>query len=171
MFAGAERKFVGANPPRGAVFHYSLSKKAEKVELKVVDYAGQLVRKLDAKNEPGLYRATWDLARLPNVRQAQPGASRGGPGGGAAGGAGPQGEGLPGGGGGGGGFGGFNFGQLSQPGMYRVVLTVDGQEFTQPLRIEADPSSPGALIAEDNDKDEDEDADRKPSQKPMRIDD
>ncbi len=137
--------------------------------MKVVDYAGQLVRKLDAKNEPGLYRATWDLARLPNVTQGQPGGGRrtGAPGGGAAGG--QPGEGLPGGagggpGGGGGGFGGFNLGQQSQPGMYRVILTVDGQEFAQALRIEADPSAPAALIAEENDKQE-------PKPKPARIDD
>src|SRR5205823_9075345 len=76
MFSGAERKFVGANPPRGAVMYYSLSKKAEKVELKVLDYAGQLVRKLDSKTEPGLHRATWDLARLPNMPQGQAGGAR-----------------------------------------------------------------------------------------------
>jgi hypothetical protein len=33
------------------------------------------------------------------------------------------------------------------PGMYRVVLTVDGQEFTQSLRIEADPTMPPPAVA------------------------
>jgi hypothetical protein len=33
--------------------------------------------------------------------------------------------------------------------MYRVVLTVDGKEFIQSLRVEADPSAPTSLIAED----------------------
>jgi hypothetical protein len=54
----------------------------------------------------------------------------------------------PGGGGGGrggfgGGFGGFGGGgQLVAPGNYRIVLTVDGKEYSQSLRVEADPSAP-----------------------------
>jgi hypothetical protein len=33
------------------------------------------------------------------------------------------------------------------PGMYRVVLVVDGQEFAQGLRVEADPTMPPPTIA------------------------
>jgi hypothetical protein len=33
------------------------------------------------------------------------------------------------------------FGQAVPPGVYRIVLNVDGQEFSQPLRIEADPNA------------------------------
>src|SRR5205814_1428167 len=120
-----------------ATIFYSIGKKAEKVELKVVDFAGQLTRKLDVKNEPGMYRVAWDLARLPNAA-ARTGA---GGGGGRAG-------------GGGGGFGGFNLGPPAQPGVYRVVLTVDGQEFTQALRIEGEAGAIGNLIAEEEDDDD-----------------
>ena len=38
--------------------------------------------------------------------------------------------------------------------MYRVVLTVDGKEYTQALRVEADPNLPPALIATDGDESE-----------------
>jgi hypothetical protein len=33
--------------------------------------------------------------------------------------------------------------------MYRVVLTADGQELTQSVRIQADPTLPVNLIAQD----------------------
>lgn len=33
--------------------------------------------------------------------------------------------------------------------MYRVVLDVDGREYAQSLRIEADPVIPGAIAAEE----------------------
>jgi hypothetical protein len=36
------------------------------------------------------------------------------------------------------------------PGTYRVVLTVDGQEFTQPLRVELDPVLAAAAAAGEN---------------------
>jgi hypothetical protein len=35
--------------------------------------------------------------------------------------------------------------------MYRVVLTVDGKEYTQSARIENDPNLPTDLIAQDDD--------------------
>jgi photosystem II stability/assembly factor-like uncharacterized protein len=37
--------------------------------------------------------------------------------------------------------------RIAAPGMYRVVLNVDGKEFTHGLRIEADPTLPSDLIA------------------------
>ena len=33
--------------------------------------------------------------------------------------------------------------------MYRVVLDVDGREFAQSIRIEADPVIPGAIAADE----------------------
>jgi hypothetical protein len=135
MFNGAERKFVGENPQRGAEIYYSLTEKAKKVELKVVDFAGQTVRQLEVKTDPGLHKAVWDLARLPNVRPAAAGA-RGGRFGG----------------GGGGGFGGFARGPQAKPGTYRVLLVVDGKEYSQPVQVEADPTVPASLMSADEDQ-------------------
>jgi photosystem II stability/assembly factor-like uncharacterized protein len=55
--------------------------------------------------------------------------------------------------GGPGGFGGG--GQPVPPGTYRVLLTVDGKEYSQTLRVEADPSAPtSGDIAGDGDSEE-----------------
>src|SRR5262249_60574357 len=53
----------------------------------------------------------------------------------------PQGQGPPGGPGG--------FGQSVALGMYRVVLTVDGKELIQNVRVEADPTLPATILAGD----------------------
>ena len=42
-------------------------------------------------------------------------------------------------------------GGWAAPGMYRVVLTVDGKEYTQNLRVEADPVLATTLLAADED--------------------
>lgn len=134
-YGNGSRKYFGENPPRGAQIYYSLTKKADKVSVKIVDFAGKTVRELQQpKKDAGLHRITWDLSRA---------STGGGPGGG-------QRRGGPGGGGPGG-------GQPATPGMYRVVLNVDGQELTQAIRVEADPSLPTNLIAEDRAEDEDGD--------------
>jgi hypothetical protein len=57
------KKFAGQNPPDGAAVYYSLTQKADKVSLKVLDYAGKLVRELPVQTEPGLHRAQWNLTR------------------------------------------------------------------------------------------------------------
>jgi hypothetical protein len=44
--------------------------------------------------------------------------------------------------GGPGGKGGFGGGRPAAPGAYRVVMTVDGQDFSTTVRIEADPNVP-----------------------------
>src|SRR5439155_12027877 len=164
------RRFVGENPPDGVQLFYLLGKKAEKASLKIVDPEGKTVRTLTASREPGLHRMVWNLRRAP---ERQPGA--GGPGAGAAGGrvrAGggaetpqqPPGSGGPPGGAtggrGGGGFGGFGGGRAPAvaPGDYRVVLVVDGQEFAQALRVEADPTAPnGDVIADEEEIDQGDD--------------
>jgi photosystem II stability/assembly factor-like uncharacterized protein len=77
----------------------------------------------------------------------------GGPGGGGGGGRGG------GGGFGGGGFGGFGGAAAVAPGTYRLVLTIDGKEFIQSIRVEADPTATtGDAIAgeEAQDKEDEE---------------
>jgi photosystem II stability/assembly factor-like uncharacterized protein len=148
-YGNGSRKFFGQNPAPGAQIYYFLADKADKVTLKVVDYAGETVRELQATTQPGLNRAAWTLTR-PGQRPGGPGGGRGGQGGGGRGGQGPpeaaaqRAEMAQ-------RFGGFMFGQPVTPGMYRVVLTVDGKEFTQPLRVEADPTVPAPIIASDQD--------------------
>ena len=41
-----------------------------------------------------------------------------------------------------GGGAGFAPGRPAAPGSYKVVLTVDGKEYTQVVKIEADPNAP-----------------------------
>ncbi len=96
------RHFIGQNPEPGAHIYYSLTHKAEKISLKIADFAGKSIRDLPAKAEPGLHKVTWNLTR-------------------------------------------FASGVVG-PGTYRVVLTVDGQELAQSVRVEADPTVPGAVI-------------------------
>ncbi len=136
------KKFFGQNPPRGAAVYYSLNKKPEKIGLKVVDYAGQTVRDLAVKADPGLHKAQWDLRR-PSTRtirdliggQADPEQvmRRGG-----------------------------LFTTDVPPGQYRVVLTVDGKEYSQGLRVEADPTGVSNAIAAGDGDDDGADPDRDP---------
>jgi photosystem II stability/assembly factor-like uncharacterized protein len=175
--AGTNRRFVGKNPDSGAAIYYSLAKKPEKIGLKVVDIDGKTVRELTVSGEPGLHRIVWDLSRGTGAGGGRGG--RGGPagGGGGRGGAGggaggaqpttpPAGEGTeqseqPAGRGAGGGF--FAARQVS-PGAYRLVLTVDGKELSQVVRVEPDPDTPAGLLAEEgrqinDDMDDDDDDD------------
>jgi photosystem II stability/assembly factor-like uncharacterized protein len=143
------KKFFGENPPRGAAIYYSLGKKAEKISLKVVDYAGQTVRELNTNADAGLHKVVWDLRR-------------------------PSTQGLAG-----------LFGGQADPeqvmrrglftrdvpaGQYRVVLNVDGKDYSQGLRIDSDPTGAGSAIAAEPDEDEDGDMDRErdPDRDPMR---
>jgi photosystem II stability/assembly factor-like uncharacterized protein len=166
MFAGAERRFVGQNPAPGAQFYYSLASKADKVALKVVDYAGKTVAEFPGMSgEPGLHRVAWNLTTGRQRPGAGPGGRRGGTGRGQAmqpaAGRRPGGPAAPG-------------GQQPAPaspevteqepagemmmffgapvprvglGIYRLVLTVDGAEVSQPVRIEADPTQPAPITA------------------------
>jgi hypothetical protein len=123
-YGSGNHRFVGENPPAGAQIYYALGKSAEKVQLKIVDYAGQTVRELPVKKEgmtAGLHRVTWDL-----VRSTSTGPRRG------------------------------RAQNPSPPGMYRVVLTVDGKEHTQGLRVENDPLLKTPTIIADEDEDEEE---------------
>lgn len=200
------RRFIGENPPAGAVIYYTLPKKAENVSVKIIDVSGQTLREIRGSNEAGLQRVTWDFIAQGGGRGQGGGGSGGGGAAGAQAGTGrgnrggatetnpptgtasPQesttapsttgsegtggstpaassgesgqatetsgqatsgqaataGQGRRGGsgGGGGGGFGGFGRGRTVSSGTYRVVLTVDGKEFTQELKVISDPNLP-----------------------------
>ncbi|MAG71927.1 MAG: hypothetical protein QF463_07205 [Vicinamibacterales bacterium] len=60
---GAQRQFVGANPPYGAIVtYYRRDADADAAPtLTVVDADGRTVRTLDGEDEPGLHRVAWDL--------------------------------------------------------------------------------------------------------------
>jgi len=64
------KRFVGENPPRGAVIYYRLADKAEKLTLKILGPDGQTARQLKASGEPGLHRVTWDLRTQVKGRSA-----------------------------------------------------------------------------------------------------
>ncbi len=133
IYGTGSRKFVGENPPPGAQIYYSLGKKPQAVTLKVLDYTGAVVRELEAKAEPGLHKVSWDLRRAPQGGQ-------------------PAGQ--PGGRGGRGGRGGAGGPNAAPPGMYRVVLTVDGKEYTTGLKVEGDPGQQVPFVTEDDDDDD-----------------
>jgi photosystem II stability/assembly factor-like uncharacterized protein len=166
MGGGAQR-FRGENPPRAGQIFYSLAKKPERIGLKIVDVAGQTVRELQADSDVGLHQVTWDLSR------AMGRGGRGGRGGGGSGrgsataanqpegeeaesaqplrGRGEAGAGRGGARGGRGGAGGGRGGRGGRgapvpAGPYRVVLTVDGKELSQTIRVEADPQLPAGVI-------------------------
>jgi photosystem II stability/assembly factor-like uncharacterized protein len=231
-YGTGHRRYYGTNPPRGAQIHYSLTEKAEKASIKIIDYAGRTLRELPGKTEPGLHVVAWDL----RVGQSGPG------GGIAGGGGGPPGVSTGGGGRGGAGRSGrggssgapagtaaateqqpATGGQAAQPtpatgeppaqtspttppregaapaatsgsatqsvgapqpgpgasgstgqqrpsgpasqgqprlptvlaaGMYRVVLTIDGQEFTTSLKIEGDITQGGGGFGSDDEEQE-----------------
>jgi hypothetical protein len=154
---GTPRRYNGENPQPGAQIYYALPKKAEKLTLKVVDHEGKTLRELSSNAAAGIHRVNWNLARTTAQRPNGGRGPGGGPGG--AGGAGQRAGGGGGAAGGGavgpegfqrgGGRGGFGFfGQTVNPGMYRVVLTVDGVELSQSFRVEADPALVNSVIAE-----------------------
>ncbi len=205
------RRFSGQNPEPGAAIFYSLPKKPEKIDLKVVDIEGKTIRTLRPVAEAGLQVVRWDLAA--NIDRNDAAGGRGGFGGGMGGGGGgtrvtpppsaegsaeeqppmatnpnpttpvpttpgaptapaagnqppagagnnpPRpggaggqnrpaggGQGRPGAGQGGGGrqggAAGFLPGRPAAPGSYRVVLTVDGKEYSAVVKLEADPNAP-----------------------------
>jgi photosystem II stability/assembly factor-like uncharacterized protein len=126
------RHFSGENPAPGATLWYSLGKTAEKASLAIVDIEGKTVRTLSANASPGLHKVVWNLSAAPPRRQPDPSGAG------------------PGGGGGRGRFGGPG-GRPVPPGAYKVVLSVDGKEYVQSLRVLADPAAPSEILAEEED--------------------
>jgi photosystem II stability/assembly factor-like uncharacterized protein len=63
-YGTGSRVYIGQNPPSGAQIYYSLTKKADKISLRVLDYAGKTIATLPAgKPEPGLHVVGWNLQR------------------------------------------------------------------------------------------------------------
>ena len=177
------RWFQSENPTLGAKLHYTLTEQAEQASLKIVDSAGTTLRDLPIRNTPGLHQVVWDLrVPVPTRSGRNPGERGGGasgPGGaqraGAAQGtdAAPatgspaavnanqeQGEqpsqrpmrtGAP--------QGGPPAFSIAAAGAYRVVLTVNGQEFWQELTLGRDPEYPdGTALGEEEEMEEEEGA-------------
>ncbi len=127
------RRFVGENPPAGAALYVSLTEKPKQATLRVVDINGKVVRNLQPPAAPGLHRVVWDLAGDPPRNQpARPGGGQRGQGGGR---------------------GGFQRrGEAVPVGTYRVVLSVDGVDLPQLIKVEADPTAPGAILTSEDEE-------------------
>lgn len=127
------RRFVGQNPPAGAQLYYSLTEKATKVVLQVVDIDGKTVATLPGSTAAGLHKVSW------NTLQGPVGGGKGGKGGGGK----KGGQGLQG-------------PRAVPPGMCRVVLEVDGNGFganlASSLRIEGDPNVPVTRFGSEEDE-------------------
>ncbi|MGH9526083.1 MAG: WD40/YVTN/BNR-like repeat-containing protein, partial [Terriglobales bacterium] len=139
-------RVAGQNPPAGAVLDYYLqAAPTAPVQLSIYNAAGKLVRQFTSVKHPlppapadfyasrpapapplpvraGMNRLVWDL-RGPKPKE------------------------IP--------FSvydeGNSLGVMALPGRYKVVLTVNGQSYSQPLQVEADPrvpSTPAALTAQ-----------------------
>jgi len=133
------------NPPEGAIFYYSLAAKpSADITVDVLDARGDVVRHLtsaaptpvrEAARAPmeqfwlaqptalptniGLNRATWDLRYDPPPAFAHSFVFNGNPGSTPA---------TP-------------EGPMAMPGVYRIRLSVDGQQYTQTVTLRADPRS------------------------------
>ncbi len=131
-YSSSDDPTAGQNPPYGASINY-YSKAAPKSEpsIKIVDAEGQTVRTIRGTRNAGVNRVWWDLrteqsrevrlrtspAYAPEVR------------------VGPEGwRPLPEGG---------RMSLLVPPGTYTVKLSIDGQEFSQPLTVLKDPNVAG----------------------------
>ena len=98
----------GDNAQPGVAIHYWLAEASGDVSLTVTNTAtGELFRNLEAIGNSGINRVQWNLRG--NRRQQQ--------------------------GGGGFGGGGGRQGPMAEPGLYRVSLSVDGQEFETTVRV------------------------------------
>jgi hypothetical protein len=131
IYGAGSRHFIGENPPQGVQVYYDLTQKAAKAGLKVVDFTGKTVAEFTSTEtrrgyprvamEPGLHRLTWNMLTGSPRQDPRQGPRRGRRGG----------------------------IQVAAPGMYRLVLTVDGKDLAQSVRIDPDPTLPTNLIAED----------------------
>ena len=123
---------AGLNQPYGADIHYYLKSvpKAD-VTMAILDASGRTVRTFTAAKQTGLNRVYWDLRfnptklmRMRTPPEFAPEIAEG-----------PDGwrpaPGLQ------------PITALAPPGIYTVKLTVDGQEFSQPLKVIKDPHSNG----------------------------
>ena len=71
---GAQRQFIGANPPFGAILTYSVGADADDVSVTILGPSGETVRALDGPGTEGLHRLIWDLrAAVPDGLDADRG--------------------------------------------------------------------------------------------------
>ncbi|MDX6531224.1 MAG: hypothetical protein QOH41_3514 [Blastocatellia bacterium] len=131
-YSSSDDPTAGQNPPYGAsINYYSKAAPAADPSIKIVNAEGQTVRTIRGTRNAGINRVWWDLrteqsrevrlrtspAYAPEVR------------------VGPEGwRALPEGG---------RMALLVPPGTYTVKLTIDGQEFSQPLTVLKDPNVAG----------------------------
>ncbi len=122
----------GQNPPYGASIHYNLKSASEdSISIEILDASGVTVRTLKDSSTAGINRVWWDL-RYDESKQAKlrtkplhaPWVQLGDSGWRSAPGLG-------------------RISVLAPPGMYSVKLSVNGQDFTQPLEVRKDPNSKG----------------------------
>jgi photosystem II stability/assembly factor-like uncharacterized protein len=125
---------AGQNPPYGAGITYWLRAAPQAAPtITIADAAGKTVRTLSGTRSVGLNRVYWDLGNEPTSPprlRTKPmyneaftmdaDGTRSAPG-----------------------FGAISV--LSLPGRYTVKLTVDGQSYTQPLEVRADPNVPATM--------------------------
>lgn len=116
------RRFVGQNPPLTPQIFYSLAEGSQKLAFKVLDIEGKTLSLWTPNAKAGLNKTTWDMTRPADDSGKEPMKKFGG---------------------GGGKKGGFGQGRrMVAPGDYRVVMSVDGVDYTTTLRIEGDPNAP-----------------------------
>jgi len=119
----AQKRFIGENPAPGVSITYYVQSAPSTVSLTILDKSGTVVRELAPAKEAGLNRVQWDLRGKPLAAASRAGRAGGAGGGGRAGGAGR----------------GDTSGALVDPGEYVAKLTVNGEDLTTPIIIEADP--------------------------------
>lgn len=164
-YGNGSRLFVGENPPYGGQIYYALRKNADNVSLKIEDYMGKTIQQLGASKEAGLHRVDWDLIGRTDGQSGprrrggriillplsvgsplqtivslallnQPGRSSGQP-----------------------------RVERITPGMYRVVLTVNGEEYSQGIKVEPDPVVPDAVAAPPDRSDDEEEKEMQESRR------
>jgi len=124
---------AGRNAPYGASIHYYLkSVPVSDVKIAILDASGRTVRTMTGAKQTGLNRIYWDLRftptksmRLRTPPEYAPEITENSEGWRPA----PGGQAIS---------------VLAPPGTYTVKLTVDGKEFSQPLKVIKDPHSNGA---------------------------
>lgn len=123
-YSSSSRQYTGDNPKRAAFIDYTIYGKVSNVAVKIVDITGDTVREFKGSTEEGFHRISWDFSRTPTVIPKQKVNTP------------PKGDGQP-----------QRFAtSVVFPGVYKVVLTVDGREYTQSLTVEGDPTAPKNLI-------------------------
>jgi hypothetical protein len=135
----AQKRFIGENPAPGVSITYYVKSAPSAVSLTILDKSGAVVRELTTAKEAGLNRVQWDLRGPPLAAAGRAGRAGRAGGAGEAGRAGAAGRAGEAGGAGGAGRGESTSGALVDPGEYVARLTVDGQELTTPVIVEADP--------------------------------